>query len=89
MVYRLLNGKFNGEPIPEDKQLGALGILVLGGLDTTRAAIGNIAYRVATSPGVEDRPLHGHVLPGRQASRVDPGLADLSLVSRPEHGGLH
>jgi cytochrome P450 len=55
VVYRLLNGKINGEPFPEDKQLGALGILVLGGLDTTRAAIGNIAYRVATNPGVEDR----------------------------------
>ena len=55
VVYRLLNGTFNGEPIPEDKQLGALGILVLGGLDTTRAAIGNIAYRVAANPGTEDR----------------------------------
>jgi cytochrome P450 len=55
VVYRLLNGTFDGEPIPEDKQLGALGILVLGGLDTTRAAIGNIAYRVATNPGTEER----------------------------------
>jgi cytochrome P450 len=55
VVYRLLNGTFDGEPIPEDKQLGVLGILVLGGLDTTRGAIGNIAYRVATNPGTEDR----------------------------------
>jgi cytochrome P450 len=55
VVYRLLNGTFNGEPVPEDKQLGVLGILVLGGLDTTRAAIGNIAYRLAANPGTEDR----------------------------------
>jgi cytochrome P450 len=55
VVYRLLNGTFDGEPIPEDKQLGVLGILVLGGLDTTRGAIGNIAYRVATNPGTEER----------------------------------
>ncbi|HEY1701521.1 MAG TPA: cytochrome P450 [Trebonia sp.] len=55
VVYRLLNGTFDGEPIPEDKQLGVLGILILGGLDTTRGAIGNIAYRVATTPGLEDR----------------------------------
>jgi cytochrome P450 len=55
VVYRLLNGTFDGKPIPEDKQLGMLGILMLGGLDTTRGAIGNIAYRVATTPGTEDR----------------------------------
>lgn len=55
VVYRLLNGTFDGEPIPEDKQLGVLGILVLGGLDTTRGAIGNIAYRVAANPGTEER----------------------------------
>jgi cytochrome P450 len=55
VVHRLLNGAFDGKPIPEDKQLGMLGILMLGGLDTTRGAIGNIAYRVATTPGTEDR----------------------------------
>lgn len=55
VVYRLLNGTFDGVPIPQDKQLGMLGILLLGGLETTRAAIGSIAYRVATSPGTEDR----------------------------------
>jgi len=55
VVYRLLNGTFDGKPIPEEKQLGMLGILMLGGLDTTRGAIGNIAYRVATTPGAEDR----------------------------------
>ena len=55
VIYRLLNGTFDGNPIPEDKQLGMLGILMLGGLDTTRGAIGNIAYRLATTPGTEDR----------------------------------
>jgi cytochrome P450 len=55
VVYRLLNGTFDGAPVPEDKQLGVLGILMLGGLETTRAAIGSIAYRLATTPGTEDR----------------------------------
>ena len=55
VVYRLLNGTFDGAPIPPDKQLGMLGILILGGLETTRAAIGSIAYRVAASPGTEER----------------------------------
>jgi cytochrome P450 len=55
LAYRLLNGTFDGAPIPEDKQLGMLVILLFGGLETTRAAIGSIAYRVATGPGTEDR----------------------------------
>jgi cytochrome P450 len=55
VAYRLLNGTFDGAPIPLDKQLGTLVILLLGGLETTRGAIGSIAYRVATNPGIEDR----------------------------------
>jgi cytochrome P450 len=55
VVDRLLNGTFDGAPIPPDKQLGMLGILMLGGLGTTRSVIGSIAYRVAANPGTEDR----------------------------------
>ena len=35
---------------------------------------------------VEDGPLLGQVLPGRQARRVVPGLAHLRLCLRSEHG---
>lgn len=55
VIATLLDARIDGEPIPEDKLVGVLCILVLGGFETTRGAIGNIAYRVATTPGLEDR----------------------------------
>lgn len=55
VVSRLINGTFEGRPITQEEAVGALSILTLGGLDTSRAAIGNITYRMATTPGVEDR----------------------------------
>lgn len=55
VVSRLINGTFDGRPITQDEAIGALSILTLGGLDTSRAAIGNITYRMATNPGVEER----------------------------------
>jgi cytochrome P450 len=90
-VDRLLNGTFDGAPIPQDKQLGMLGILLLGGLETARASIGNIAYRVATSPGTEDRlrdpdtlvfnePRSGHAAFGLGVHRcVGSNLARLQI----------
>ena len=35
---------------------------------------------------VQHGPLDGHVLAGRQAAGVDPGLPDLPFLSAPEHG---
>lgn len=55
VIRRLLDARIDGEPIPDDKLIGVLCILVLGGLETTRAAIASIAYRAATTPGLEDR----------------------------------
>ena len=55
VVSRLINGTFEGRAITQDEAVGALSILTLGGLDTSRAAIGNITYRMATNPGVEER----------------------------------
>ncbi|GAA4752984.1 cytochrome P450 [Nocardioides endophyticus] len=55
LISRLINGRINGEPIGIEKQIGCLGIFVMGGLDTTRAAIGNITYRLTQNPGLEDR----------------------------------
>jgi cytochrome P450 len=55
VVSRVVNGTLDGEPLPEDKQLGVLTILMIGGLGTSRGAIGNIAYRLATVPGAEER----------------------------------
>lgn len=55
VVGRLLNGTLDGEPLSEETQLGILTILMIGGLGTSRGAIGNIAYRLAITPGAEDR----------------------------------
>ncbi|TYL55456.1 cytochrome P450 [Nocardioides sp. BGMRC 2183] len=55
LISRLVNGRVHDEPIPLENQIGCLGIFVMGGLDTTRAAIGNITYRLTQQPGLEDR----------------------------------
>lgn len=55
VLGRILAIQVNGEPLPPEQQIGVLSILVLGGLDTTRAAIGNICYRMALTEGLEDR----------------------------------
>lgn len=54
VIARLMTVEIDGRAITEEEQLGVLAILVLGGLDTTRAAIGNITYRITESPGLED-----------------------------------
>ena len=55
VVKTLITGTFDGRPTTEEEQLGMLGILILGGLDTTRGAITSIGYRVAETPGFEER----------------------------------
>ena len=42
-------------PLTEDERLGVLTVLFLGGLDTTRGALGSIAYHVAAQPELEAR----------------------------------
>lgn len=44
-----------GRPLTEDERLGVVIVLFLGGLDTTRAAIGNIMANLATDPSIEAR----------------------------------
>jgi cytochrome P450 len=55
MLGAIVSGTVQGRPITEEEQEGILMILLLGGLDTTKAAISNIAYRVASRPGLEAR----------------------------------
>lgn len=42
-----------GRPLTEEERLGVVTVLFLGGLDTTRGMISNIAYHLATRPDVE------------------------------------
>lgn len=44
-----------GRPLTEDERLGVVTVLFLGGLDTTRGAIGAIAYHLARRPELESR----------------------------------
>lgn len=45
----------DGRPLTEDERLGVITVLFLGGLDTTRGAIGSIAYHLAKDPSLEQR----------------------------------
>jgi cytochrome P450 len=44
-----------GRPLTEDERLGVMTVLFLGGLDTTRGAIGSIAYHLTRDPRLEPR----------------------------------
>lgn len=44
-----------GRPLTEDERLGVVTVLFLGGLDTTRGAVGAIAYHLARRPELEQR----------------------------------
>jgi cytochrome P450 len=55
VVGRLLGAEVEGRPVTNDEATSGLMLLLLGGLGTTQAAIGSIAYRVCTNPGLESR----------------------------------
>jgi cytochrome P450 len=44
-----------GRPMTQDEQIGVITVLFLGGLDTTRGAVGNIAAQLAADPALEQR----------------------------------
>jgi cytochrome P450 len=55
VLKALVTGTINGEGVSEDEALGAVNVLFLGGLDTTRSAIGTIAMHIAMQPDLEER----------------------------------
>ncbi len=57
VINALINGTVGADarPLTEDERLGVLTVLFLGGLDTTRGAMGSIAYHVAVQPELEAR----------------------------------
>jgi len=44
-----------GRPLTPEERIGVITILFVGGLDTTRAAMGNIVANIARDPALEDR----------------------------------
>lgn len=49
------DGTSGSRPLTDEERLGVLAVMFLGGLDTTRGAIGSIAYYAALDPSLEDR----------------------------------
>jgi cytochrome P450 len=55
VLSAILNGTVQGRPLTIEEQVGATTILFTGGLDTTKAALGNIARHLAENPSLEQR----------------------------------
>lgn len=55
VLNAITTGTVLGRPLTEDERLGVVTVLFLGGLDTTRGAIGSIAYHLARRPELEQR----------------------------------
>lgn len=55
VLRRLVTGEVDGEPVSDEDAFGTLNVVFLGGLDTTRSAIGHIALQIALAPELEAR----------------------------------
>jgi cytochrome P450 len=55
ILSAIVNGTVGGRALTPEEQIGVLTALFLGGLDTTRGAIGNITAHLASDPSIEAR----------------------------------
>jgi cytochrome P450 len=55
LVAAIARGEVDGRPMTTEERIGIVTVLFIGGLDTTRGAIANIAASVAKHPGLEAR----------------------------------
>ena len=55
ILTALVKGSLQGRPLTDEDRIGVIAILFIGGLDTTRAAIGGIAALMAQDTRLEDR----------------------------------
>ena len=55
VLRALVTGEIDGKPVPHEEALGSLNVIFLGGLDTTKSAIGHIAMQMALNPELETR----------------------------------
>src|ERR1700758_1147956 len=55
VLSAIVHGTVQGRPLTMEEQVGATTILFTGGLDTTKAALGNIARHLAEHPALEQR----------------------------------
>jgi cytochrome P450 len=55
VLSAIVNGTVEGRPLTLQEQVGATMIMFTGGLDTTKAALGNIASHLTEDPALEQR----------------------------------
>jgi cytochrome P450 len=55
VLTALVKHSIDGRPLTMEERLGVVTVLLLGGLDTTRGAIANIGYHLASDPAIETR----------------------------------
>jgi cytochrome P450 len=55
ILNAIVNGTIDGRPLTLEEQVGVTTILFTGGLDTTKAAMGNIVRRLTENPALEAR----------------------------------
>jgi cytochrome P450 len=55
VLSAIIRATVHGRPLTMEEQVGATTIMFTGGLDTTKAALGNIAKQVADDPSLETR----------------------------------
>ncbi|MFD8813468.1 cytochrome P450 [Streptomyces sp. NPDC059627] len=55
ILSAIIRATVQGRPLTMEERVGATTILFTGGLDTTKAALGNIVKHVADDPGLENR----------------------------------
>jgi cytochrome P450 len=92
LVASVLGGEVEGHPVPEDKQRGMLGVLLLAGLKTTTHLIASIVYRMVEDPSLEARLREPgwHTRYLEEIIRVSPVVAWVGrVVQQPtELGGV-
>ena len=55
VLTAIVSATIEGRPLTMEERLGVVTVLLLGGLDTTRGAIANVGYHLATDPSIELR----------------------------------
>ncbi|PWI06641.1 cytochrome P450 [Streptomyces sp. NWU339] len=55
LISAIARGEVDGRPLTVEERIGVVTVLFIGGLDTTRGAISNIAANVARHPELEGR----------------------------------
>jgi cytochrome P450 len=55
ILHAVNTGQVQGRPLTDEERLGVVMVMFLGGLDTTRIAIANIAANIARTPELEAR----------------------------------